>query len=295
MQLLESAVTDAVKLDDKHWNSKQRIQNLQFLDDVLRLPDVNVNKLYPKSNTMLQLAVKKGDIDVVHTLLKRGANPNMKFIGKFWSCYFEQNSLWQCFDCPYDDKRYDIALALIRAGVYIDTRFSDRHCTLLEMCCRKRDVRFARLLLEHDANVHTMSRGQTLLFSTVCDCSSWGNIIEMIQLLIQYNVDITQKTDKNETLLHVMAGGPKSFNYDLITFLVEHGVEDSRDNTGMTAGEVALDMALIMDNFDPKYEEFAYNLEQIFKRLKNKMNRFALRPHYSNGPPGGFSRIRNDF
>jgi hypothetical protein len=115
----------------------------------------------------------------------------------------------------------------------------------------------------------------------------------MIQLLIHYGVDITQKTDENETLLHVMARGPRSFNYDLITFLVEHGVEDSRDNAGMTAGEVALDMAEIMDNSDPKYEEFAYNLKQIFKHLKIKMNRFALRPHNSNGPPGGFSRIRN--
>jgi ankyrin repeat protein len=289
MQLLESAVTDAIELDDQHWDRAQRIHNLQVLDSVLCRGDVNVNKLYPMENTMLQLAVVEGDIDVVDTLLKRGANPNMVFLGK----YFEQNSLWQCFDCPYDDKRYDIALALIRAGAYIDTRFSDRHCTLLEMCCRKRDVRFARILLEHNANVHTMSRGQTLLYSTVGDFSSWGNIIEMIQLLIHYGVDITQKTDKNETLLHVMARGPRSFDYDLITFLVEHGVEDSRDNNNMTAGDIALDMALTLDNFDPKYEEFARRLEQIFKRLKNKMNVFALRPHYSNGPPGGFSRIRN--
>jgi ankyrin repeat protein len=293
MQLLESAVTDAIELDDQHWDRAQRIHNLQVLDSVLCRGDVNVNKLYPMENTMLQLAVVEGDIDVVNKLLKHGANPNMVFLGESFGKSFEQNSLWQCLDCLYDDKRYYIALALIQAGAYIDTRFSDRHCTLLEMCCRKRDVRFSRILLEHNANVHTMSRGQTLLYSTVGDFSSWGNIIEMIQLLIHYGVDITQKTDENETLLHVMARGPKSFNYDLITFLIEHGVEDSRDNAGMTAGEVALDMAEIMDNSDPKYEEFAYNLEQIFKHLKIKMNRFALRPHNSNGPPGGFSRIRN--
>ena len=184
----------------------------------------------PNFNAPLPLlqALYYSNEKTVQYLLDYGAEPNYGFPYSYyseWNGVRENGSvdplsyLFLESDCEevLENKAYDIAKLLIKAGAYVNIplyMFSRRRplmCALMGKCTLK----IVKLLLEHGAKVNTRdSNGNTpLIYAIKYGCPFTENRYKIVKLLLEHGAIVNNKNNEGETAITFL-DDPICFSYE---------------------------------------------------------------------------------
>jgi ankyrin repeat protein len=190
----------------------------------------NVNDLLD-GDTMLMMASFKGNLLIVHALLKAGADPKFK-------SQSENTALTLALQTKY----YDVAKLLLSHGADIDELTYDKtHLQLLFGYSRNEhipvDLRQLKFLVQHGANVNVVDDiGYNVLF----DMGDIPPSSEVVKILLDAGIDKNHQDKYGDTILHTMTGSIHDIYKDetikIINMLLERGVDPNiTSNSGNTA------------------------------------------------------------
>ncbi|WP_346665320.1 ankyrin repeat domain-containing protein [uncultured Mailhella sp.] len=210
-----SAVPSVSNDDYTELSSHERLEDAIFKYDhktfqklLAESPDADKNKL-------LALAVFVGDIDIMKTLLKAGADPNYH--------PDEGNIEANLLFVPSLIHSTEIPKLLIDSGTDIHFRTSDG-LTALHAAVEFQDIEKAALLIQRGINVNARSlKGNTPLHTATGTSSTLGYIVDKFE---QEGIKLSQK-DKNELELHLRAT-----QLEMVSLLLEKGANPNAANKG---------------------------------------------------------------
>lgn len=192
----------------------------------------DINAQSSTGNTALMLAIDRGKIDVALTLIKSGANLEIKG-QKGWTALHNAAS--------GGDKGYkEVAEALIKHNASVDA-LSETLLTPLHEAAGKSLVDLVRLLVDAGADVNARDKfSNTPLRMCASNAQSFANLEtfkQTVQILLDAGADINSGTTINTTSLHSVV---KWGNIDAVKFMLEHGADP---NIRTTKGELPIDFA----------------------------------------------------
>jgi ankyrin repeat protein len=171
--------------------------------------DFDVNCLSKFGDSPLMLASRRGNLEIVKCLLKKGASPNLiKKDGRtalFDAAFIYEQELESNLSMKPTYKRYDY---LIKDKI-------------------------VKLLIEYGANIHHIDSCKTNVLMVAC----MANRYEMVKLFVKNGIDINTQNDYGSTAL--MYAVFKE-DYAITKFLLDSGASKSlNDNKGKTALDIA--------------------------------------------------------
>jgi ankyrin repeat protein len=270
-QILEHAVWGAI-IARKFGNMNRRLENMY---DVLGKTDADVNQHTVGTKTLLQTAVSAGDFDVVKMLLCSGANPNIVYCDARGDSRSALDCLSEICHMRGEQERYNIAEILMQYDADVNTRSTRRSIPLLHICCSYGDLKFVELLFAYGVDTATLfghEGGQlsiTPLVFAVRNKYHPENTVPLIQLLMRHGANIHLTDRYKHTLLHAIATNKNGHNLSAMHFLVNHGVKDSEDKDGCSAGELAVNSAGPYVVSQQKAKQFGDSLHEMFEEYQN--------------------------
>ena len=163
-------------------------------------------------NEDLQTAVRRGDIDLLHTALRHGADPLCDGTNTGSLAHFAIHL------------RFPEAVeALIEAGYPVNAEDDDGKRTLLHTAAMFSDAVMVRLLIKHGATIDKPDAGG----DTPLHCAAWKNNADTVRALCEAGANLNARTDCNETPLHTAARrlAPKA-----VKALIEAGADVNADS-----------------------------------------------------------------
>ena len=178
----------------------------------------NVNATNHKNQTALMIACLKGTVDVLHILLKAGADPNIIDI-------YSNTCIHDVVTLRYGD---EVLQTIINHGADVEATNKENE-TALMLACYDGNVAAVSILLNAGAEPSiTDKSGHTCLHKAVwLDCNK-----EIIQAIIDHGADVnaTNKMDQTSLMIACLDG-----NADAIKLLLNAGTElNIRDKYGNT-------------------------------------------------------------
>ena len=184
----------------------------------------------------LHSAAREGNLNVCKLLLEHGADPNLDF------GFDNVTSPYTPLSAAVTSEHYEIAKLLLEHGAKPNASADSNHDNLFVFAIAYLDARYAKLMLQHGANVHAVEQlwgaGITPLHVAAAlggaKDVSYGirvtqpNIpseaqnpaFEKVQLLVEFGADINKKTDDGSTpLLFAAIAGHRQ----VCEFLIEKG------------------------------------------------------------------------
>ena len=275
---------------------KKRRKGLAELRDALDKDDTMVNRCFYRWGnrcTLLNDAVALPDIDVVNILLDHGADPNI-LCG-------DDNNLHNSFftaSVTRGNRTEAMVLTLIKHGLEInammpetvnDRGYPNSNSTALHYVCSDGNYKFARILLDHGADVFAVdSEGMTPLSKAVTPAQNSrrnDEVLITVRTLVAYGADLHAIDIRGQTLLHRVAKYPCStpYNMELVRYLVYMGVPDILDFKGMSACDVAKKEFGFNPGVLQQSRLFCTRFQTILDEHKQHLVAFALGNH-QRGP-----------
>jgi ankyrin repeat protein len=179
--------------------------------------------------TALHSASLGGHLQVVHYLLRRGIDVNVRASG---------------YDTPLLVASWkghlDVVQYLLEHGADVDLR--DKYDnTPLTMASSDGHVDAVRILLEHNADVNSKDNlGRSPLHDLVSGESFKADRPQIARLLLKHGANPNARNNKLQTPLHLVSKRPDLL--DVLRILLEHGADlDVEDNEGMTPLQLSSD------------------------------------------------------
>ncbi|NIF54951.1 ankyrin repeat domain-containing protein [Burkholderia sp. Ax-1724] len=165
-------------------------------------------------NEDLQTAVCRGDLELLHTALRHGADPLCDGTST-WS--LPHLAIHTCFP--------EAVEALIEAGYPVNAEDDESRRTLLHSAAMFGDAALVRMLLKHGALIDKPDAGG----DTPLHCAAWKNNADAVRALCEAGANLNALTDCNETPLHTAARrlAPKA-----VKALIEAGADVNADGGG---------------------------------------------------------------
>lgn len=167
----------------------------------------------------------------VDTLLKYGANPNLKNQDGLCASH-QMVGLLQHRAYSTQEKRISpnllfICNKLLAYGAWLEARDNTGYTPLI-YACTLRDGPMVEFLLQKGANLHASCfQGRTALFHFVWN----GGDLDTVKFLLSKGADINTQDAQGVTLLE--AAMRQSLNYSVIAHLVNNGAEYSAGDGGV--------------------------------------------------------------
>ena len=210
------------------------------LDSALQTRSADVNKLCKRGQTPLELAIRLENIAAVRTLLKRGADPNIK--------YGTPMRIALC------KPRVVVIDLLLRSGATVLSPAADRatEMWISEHEDDSEQVDVDRLLIDNGMDVNRQVSGRTKVMNL---CRRWlWDSFDRIKQLIDLGADLELRDTEGYTALHWAVCAKKS---TAIGTLLHFGARiDVRTNEGNTIAHLAaicsrkIEMAKAMSEMD---------------------------------------------
>ena len=214
-QKQNSAVPPVSSDDYTELSSHERLEEAIFKYDHKTFQKLLAESPGADKNKLLALAVFVGDIDIMKTLLKAGADPNYH--------PDEGNIEANLLFVPSLIHSTEIPKLLIDSGTDIHFRTSDG-LTALHAAVEFQDIEKAALLIQRGINVNARSlKGNTPLHTATGTSSTLGYIVDKFE---QEGIKLSQK-DKNELELHLRAA-----QLEMVSLLLEKGADPNAANKG---------------------------------------------------------------
>jgi len=158
---------------------------IEFGADINGKPE-NICRL---TDTPLQLAILKKDLDLVKLLIKKGADVNAKNHNNFTALHIAS---FKGF--------IEIVEELIINNAKINDIVGEAEIieTPLHLACQNNNYEIIELLLENKANVNAVDANQ----NNPLHYSAWNNSLESISLLLKYNTNLESRNGFKKTPLH---------------------------------------------------------------------------------------------
>ncbi len=189
-------------------NAQKAIQALDAGANVnaRKTSGVPVRSSYEKqiyNETPLHWAAKKGQVAIVHELLKRGAKVNVQTIARDRKTLLNTPLFLAAQEgFPYPRECFiEVARLLLEAGANPNLRGEEGY-TVLHFAALHRNEEMAALLLTNGAQPSLMNdQGETALHKIIRRNDRHHNWIRMIRLFLNHGFAIDQPNDQGETLL----------------------------------------------------------------------------------------------
>ena len=193
-----------------------------------------VNARSGGAGTALHSASNVGHVEVVRSLLKCGANVDIR-----------GNNNLSPLQYASMEGFVDVVQCLLDHGA--DANFqNDFHRTPLDYAVTHGYLEIVLMLLEHNADVHTQDQdGLTLLHRII----SWhasnlkGNHLQVVRLLLEHGANPNARDNERRTPLHEvsLSNLQSSSRLEIARILLAHGTDlDAKDEEGRTPLQVAL-------------------------------------------------------
>ncbi|MFH7003751.1 ankyrin repeat domain-containing protein [Flavobacterium bizetiae] len=189
------------------------LDNYSQSKKIISKPNFDLNCISESGNSPLGLAASRGNFELVKYLLRKGADPNLKQIGKY------AIGKTPLFDATYIyDQELEPNLSVKRTIKKYDYRIKDE---------------IVKLLINHNADVHIIDdNGTTLLM-----VASIFNRKQIIHLYLKKGININaQDNFGNTALMYAVINN----HADTIQLLLKAGADINIKNN---KGEIALDIA----------------------------------------------------
>lgn len=179
----------------------------------------NINIKDSNGNTLLLLACKAADIDMVRILLQSNVDVNIQDLAGRTAFVVA---------CLNNDLEI-VKLLLAHHSTVVNKKVSkiyetnSRESTPLHLACLKGYTKLGKLLIENGADVRAEDEdGNTPLLHA---CRAGHK--ELAELLIANGADIKAKDKNNNTLLHFACGQSK---WEIVSFLIKSGADVNAEN-----------------------------------------------------------------
>lgn len=164
-------------------------------------------------NEDLQTAVRRGDIDLLHTALRHGADPLCDGTNTGSLAHFAIHL------------RFPEAVeALIEAGYPVNAEDDDGKRTLLHTAAMFSDAVMVRLLIKHGATIDKPDSGGV----TPLHYAAWNNNANAVRALCEAGANIEARDDNSATPLHTAA---LRLAPEAVEALVEAGADVNAEST----------------------------------------------------------------
>lgn len=221
-----------------HWFNAIEEGDIKYLKDNVSDKTLSYKKSGDKSS--LVYAVECGKLDVIKFLIGKGMDINEKssFITSFSS--FEECSL---LHVALKNHQFEICEFFLDKGFKID-----RMC--FYMTAIKPYSKSFEYLLSYSKDINfTVNNGDTLLM-IICRNNSSSTLkekIKCVELLLDEDVDINLKNNKNETALTIALTEDK---HEIVKILLSHGAKLPIDHICCNFKEITKDMLELIKNED---------------------------------------------
>lgn len=214
-----------------------RFTNLKTIKLLLK-NNIDINSKNNKNQSPLHLACMYGRVEIVKCLLENGANVHCKddydYMPIHYVCFYR---------CASNQSNYDeILKLLINKGTDVNSISKDYYTQPLHDACNIGKISVAKILLEHGANIESISSDNWRPIHYASRSS-----YEMVKLLFDKGADMqTEAIDKSKPI-HVACCNDEP---KIVEFLMGIGV-DLEEETDMRINP--LDIALFNEYWDVLY------------------------------------------
>jgi ankyrin repeat protein len=260
------------------------------LDHLLGIDATEINTLNVDLNdreTLLYIAMQRGDCGVASMLLDYGADPNI-------ICsrirIFQRNCLTGACSRGTHVSLPMVSL-LINRGAIINAKMPGSNLTALHFACGSGSFECVGLLIENGADMTARDHdGNTPLWYTVkTDGRGLGmrnqSVVDTVQTLVTYGANIREINSRGQTLLHQAAGVRGGhINMRIVKYLVDGGVKDVRDMSGASASDIAWDAAGTAKYYLDIARLFHEGLQKMVADRDDRLNVLAQGYDFFNSP-----------
>ena len=255
-----------------------RHSRMTRLHHLLGIDATEINTLNVDLNdreTLLYIAMQRGDCGVASMLLDYGADPNIICSRRpVWqrNCLTEACSRGTHMSLP-------MVSLLINRGARINAKMPGSNLTALHFACGSGSFECVGLLIENGADMNARDHdGMTPLWYTVR--MSNQSVVDTVQTLVTYGANIREINSRGQTLLHQAAGVRGGhINMRIVKYLVDGGVKDVRDMSGASASDIAWDAAGTAKYYLDIARLFDEGLQKMVADRDDRLNVLALGYH----------------
>ncbi|KAF6802773.1 hypothetical protein CMUS01_15268 [Colletotrichum musicola] len=193
--------------------------------DVIRLllaTGADKNALDLPGTTPLQMAVLGANPQATKALLEAGADAN---IGRDRSSHGKAERTWSAKPLIYAaiSGYSECVRVLLEHGVNVNAKLDGKNA--LWYAASKGEVEICRQLLKYGANANENTKdSEPLLIAAVDFSIPAGKVIELLELLIEYKVNLEVQDESQTWRNNVLSRAVGTLDKDLVKFLLRHDV-----------------------------------------------------------------------
>lgn len=233
--------------------------------DVVKLlleKGANVETTDRNGRTALEIAVERGEVDIVRLLVAKSTNVGMA------ASKFQQELIGAASSCNSLAQVRKLAAALAVMGANLNAKDQGGQTALMKavrMADCNADV--ARFLIDNGADVNAFDRGGTTALMTA---ASHGQA-NLVRALIERGANMNAQSDSGDTALTLACGASPHSN--VVRILIEKGA-----NLNLTRnGQTALDSAVFMKSVGRADFGFGPNQEREIGEIVNMLRQAGAR------------------
>ena len=182
---------------------------------LLNVPGINVNIQTKEGNTPLVFATNNGHIDIVKMLLEKGAKIEL-----------ENDNLGTVLNSAVVKSNKELIKLFLKSGANINKTVHDG-ITPLMVSVYSKDINITKMLIENGADINMISTGKTVL-----DLSIEKGRIDIIDLLLKYDIDINKTNPLTTAIFSLTKYNPKSLAVAEMFNKILKNSNNSNNNSG---------------------------------------------------------------
>ena len=190
------------------------------------------NAICGHAGTALHSASDAGQVQVVRTLLKCGAEVDARGVGN------QPPLMLASFN-----GHVDTVQCLLDHGADPNLQI-DRHCTALTHAAENHHLETIRTLLAHNADVNVKDNNDRTPLYTALWYGNSNPDFQLVRLLLKHGANPNARDNKRQISLHLVSSSPYldlPLKLEVARILLSHGADvDAEDAEGMTPAQIAL-------------------------------------------------------